>query len=181
MRGSADADVVRRLAGDDPKALEEAYRQHAARCRAVAYRTLGDDALAQDAVQEAFAALWRHRGGLVVRSAGIGPWLVVVARNAALNISRSERRRVARETANASFDDAVDPTDLAVASIEAAGLRDAVASLPEEQRTVIAMAYFKDQTLSQIAAHTGAPLGTVKRRAQLALGRLARTLGDPIA
>jgi len=46
---------------------------------------------------------------------------------------------------------------------------------------VIAMAYFKDQTLAQIAQRTGAPLGTVKRRAQLALGRLARTLGDSVA
>lgn len=181
MRGSADADVVRRLADDDPSALEEAYRLYAARCRAVAYRTTGDDASAQDAVQEAFTALWRHRSGIVVRSAGIGPWLVVVARNAALNIARSEMRRAARETANAGDDDAVDPTDLALAKIEAAGVRDAVAALPDEQRTVIAMAYFNDRTLSQIAAHTGAPLGTVKRRAQLALGRLARTLGDTIA
>lgn len=180
MRGSGDADVVRRLAGDDPTALEDAYRLYAARCRAVAYRTIGDDALAQDAVQEAFTALWRHRAGIVVRSAGIGPWLVVVARNAALNIARSELRRSARETAIAPVDDAVDPTDLAVARIQAAGVRDAVAALPHEQRTVIAMAYFKDQTLSQIAVRTGAPLGTVKRRAQLALGRLARTLGETI-
>jgi len=170
--------MVRRLAGDDPRALEEAYGLHASRCRAVAYRTLHDDALAQDAVQEAFASLWRHRRGLVVRSAGIGPWLVVVTRNAALNIARSERRRTAREAANATPDDSVDATDLAVANIRAAHLRDAVLDLPADQRTVIAMAYFKDRTLPQIAATTGAPLGTVKRRASLALARLARALGD---
>jgi len=181
MQGSADADVVRRLADDDPSALEEAYALYASRCRAVAYRTLGDDALAQDAVQEAFSSLWRHRTGLVVRSAGIGPWLVVVTRNAALNLARSETRRTARETAVAPVEDAADPTDLAVANIEAAGLRNAVLDLPVEQRIVIAMAYFKDKTLRQIAEHTGAPLGTVKRRAQLALGRLARALGDSVA
>src|SRR5207245_8390749 len=67
MQVPDDGDVVRRLAGDDPAALEDAYARYAGRCRAVAFRTLGDDALAQDAVQEAFVALWRHRTGLVVR------------------------------------------------------------------------------------------------------------------
>ena len=178
MESPADADVVRRLADGDPSALEEAYRAHAARCRAVAFRTLGDDALAQDAVQEAFLSLWRRRSGLVVRSAGIGPWLVVVTRNAALNLARSSVRRTAREAANASdAGDSPDPTEVAVANIEAAGVREAILGLPDDQRTVIAQAYFGGKTLSQIAGSTGAPLGTVKRRAQLALARLARALG----
>jgi RNA polymerase sigma-70 factor (ECF subfamily) len=72
---------------------------------------------------------------------------------------------------------APDPTDLAVANVEAAGLRDAIALLPHEQRSVIRLAYFDGATLAEVAARTGAPLGTVKRRAQLALARLAQTLG----
>ena len=179
MQVPDDADVVRRLAGDDPAALEDAYARYAGRCRAVAFRTLGDDALAQDAVQEAFVALWRHRTGLVVRAAGIGPWLVVVTRNAALNMSRAGIRRAAREEAATPLQAVVDPADLAVNSIESTGLRGAVMDLPEEQRRVIAMAYFHGHTMSQIAASTNTPLGTVKRRAQLALAQLGRALGDP--
>lgn len=175
---SAEADIVRRLTDDDPSALEDAYRLHASRCRAVAYRVLSDDALAQDSVQEAFLALWRHRSGLLVRGAGIGPWLVVVTRNTALNLARSGRRRAAREAAAApSEDDAVDPTDIAVRNIAASDVREAMAELPDEQKTVITLAYFKGKTLKEIAAGTGAPLGTVKRRAQLGLDRLARALG----
>ena len=180
MVAPADADVVRRLAGDDPSALEEAYRRYAGRCRTVAYRVAGDDGLAQDAVQEAFLALWRHRAGLVVREAGIGPWLTVVSRNAALNLVRSSARRSAREAAQAAdAAPAVDPTDVALANLEAASVREALATLSEEQRTVITMAYFNGRTLAQIAGSTGTPLGTVKRRAQLGLARLARALrGD---
>jgi RNA polymerase sigma-70 factor (ECF subfamily) len=177
MESAADADIVRRLVDGDPSALEEAYRAHSARCRAVAFRAVGDDTLAQDAVQEAFLSLWRRRTGLVVRSAGIGPWLIVVTRNAALNLARTGARRTAREAAGA-FDDATDPTELALANIQATGVREAVLDLPDDQRTVIALAYFKGKTLSEIAGTTGAPLGTVKRRAQLALARLARALGD---
>ena len=64
-------------------------------------------------------------------------------------------------------------------SIESVGLRGAIMELPEDQRRVIAMAYFHGHTMSQIAASTKTPLGTVKRRAQLALARLGRALGDP--
>src|SRR5215469_1620316 len=137
MTASADADLIARLAADDQTALDEAYKAYAHRCKAVAIRTLSDDALAQDAVQEAFLSLWHHRSGLVVRAAGIAPWLVVVTRNAALNIARTSRRRQAREIALAPFDAAPDPTDLAVANVEAAGLHDAIARLPDEQRAVI--------------------------------------------
>lgn len=177
MTASADAELISRLAGGDQSALDEAYRAHAHRCKAVAMRTLSDDALAQDAVQEAFVSLWHHRAGLVVRAAGIGPWLVVVTRNAALNIARTARRRAAREALHAPLEPRLDPTDLAVANVEAAGLRDAIDRLPEEQRSVIRLAYFGGATLAEVAARTGSPLGTVKRRAQLALARLARTLG----
>jgi len=178
MTAAADAELISRLAGDDQSALDEAHRAYSMRCKAVAMRTLSDDALAQDAVQEAFLSLWHHRRGLVVRAAGIGPWLVVVTRNSALNIARSGRRRAAREAAQAPLEAAPDPTDLAVANVEAAGLRDAIERLPDEQRSVIRLAYYAGATLSEVAARTGAPLGTVKRRAQLALARLARALGD---
>jgi len=132
MTASADADLIARLAGDDQSALAQAHEAYAHRCKAVAMRALSDEALAQDAVQEAFLSLWHHRRGLVVRSAGIGPWLVVVTRNAALNIARSGRRRAAREAMHAVPEIVPDPTDLAVANVEAAGLRDAIARLPDE-------------------------------------------------
>ena len=180
MQASAATDVIRRLADDDPRALADAHRLHAGRCRAVAFRILHDDAAAEDAVQDAFLALWRHRGGLVVREAGVGPWLVVATRNAALNIARGSARRAAREHAVDIAEpsaDLRDPLDAAIARAEAADLRTAIAGLPSEQRDVIRLAYLSGNTLAQVATTTGAPLGTVKRRAQLALARLARALG----
>lgn len=177
MQASSDADIVRRIAQGDASALEDAYHAYAPRCRAVAYRVLSDDALAHDAVQEAFLSLWRHRDGLVLRAAGVAPWLIVVARNAAINIARSATRRAMREAASAPQERIDDPTETVFAKLDAGALRDAIAQLPEEQRNVIRLAYFQGDTLREVAERTGAPLGTVKRRAQLALARLARMLG----
>ena len=172
-----DAELVRRLAADEPSALEDAYRTYGPRCKAVAYRLLHQDASAEDAVQEAFLALWRHRNGLVVRTGGIGPWLYTVTRNAALGILRSESRRTAREERALDVEPGPDPFDEVAADEAARGVRAALAELPAEQRTVITSAYYRAMTLAQIAQQTGAPLGTVKRRAQLGLSRLARALG----
>jgi RNA polymerase sigma-70 factor, ECF subfamily len=168
--------LIARLIEGDAAALEQAYRDHGGHCRAVAWRVLHDDALAQDAVQEAFLSLWRHREGLVVRTAGILPWLVVVTRNAALNMLRSTTRLAEREAA-APRSEPTDPLTRIDALDEARDVHDAIAQLPEEQRAVITMAYFQHRTFAQIAAATNAPTGTVKRRAQLALARLAKNLG----
>jgi len=173
---TTDADLVRRLAAGEPVALEEAYRTYAPRCKAVAGRIVRDDARAEDAVQEAFLALWRHRDGLVVRTGGIGPWLYTVTRNAALASLRAESRRSAREERAWTEEPGADPFDEVAMKGAADSVRRALADLPAEQRTVLSCAYFGAMTLPQIAQRTGAPLGTVKRRAQLGLSRLARAL-----
>jgi RNA polymerase sigma-70 factor (ECF subfamily) len=172
--------LITRLITDDPSALEEAYGLHAARCYAIAHRILGDADESRDAVQEAFLALWRHRHGLVVRTAGIGPWLTVVTRNAALVHLRSGGARTRREERahNEGLEEASDPADIVSSSLDASGVRSAIASLSPEQQTVIELAYFRFMTMSQIAQATETPVGTVKRRAQLALRNLGRILSE---
>jgi RNA polymerase sigma-70 factor (ECF subfamily) len=173
-----DTDLVRRLNDDDPLALEDAYKLYARRCNAVAYRVLHDDVRAEDAVQETFLTLWRHRKGLLVRTAGIAPWLLTVARNAALATLRADQRRTLRETRTFDPQAALEADPFERVSLQTTGdqVRAAVAELPAEQRDVVALAYYKFMTMREISERTGAPLGTVKRRAQLALQRLARTL-----
>jgi RNA polymerase sigma-70 factor (ECF subfamily) len=171
--------VITRLRAGDPAALAEAYERHSALCRGVAYRVLRDEALAEDAVQDAFASLWRRREGMTVRAAGLSPWLVVVTRNAALSLLRADTRRRLREEREFAATPAVhgrDPSDVITADETAAAVVAALDDLPKEQRDVIQLAYFDRLTLAQVAERTGAPLGTVKRRAQMALQRLARLM-----
>jgi len=175
---SSDSVIVRLRAGD-PTALAEAYERHSALCRGVAYRVLRDEALAEDAVQDAFASLWRRREGMTVRAAGLSPWLVVVTRNAALSLLRADTRRRLREEREFAATPAEagrDPSDIVTADEAAAAVVAALDDLPKEQRDVIQLAYFDRLTLAQVAERTGAPLGTVKRRAQMALQRLARLM-----
>ena len=179
MKIESDDPLVARLRAGDPGALADAYDRHAARCRGVAYRVLRDDALAEDAVQEAFATLWRRRDGMTVHAAWLSPWLVVVTRNAALTLLRADTRRRLREDrdfAGTPVEHGRDPSDVVTAGEAAAAVTSALGELPREQREVITLAYYDRLTLAQVAERTGAPLGTVKRRAQMALQRLARLI-----
>jgi RNA polymerase sigma-70 factor (ECF subfamily) len=105
--------------------------------------------------------------------------LTVVTRNAALAMARAAQRRAARE-ATVERQDHADSTEDVVSrlerGVEAQRLRRAVMELSPEQRDVISQAYFGRRTLAEIAQRTGTPLGTVKRRAQLALAKLAKAL-----
>ena len=180
MASGDDAELARRLNAGDAAALEAAYSAYAPRCNAIAYRILKDYGAAQDAVQEAFFSLWRTREGLVVRSAGIGPWLTVVTRNAALSILRSGRARATRGERLENFDTTTvltaDPAQIATEREEAGTVREALAQLPRELRTVIELAYFRYLTMVQIAQATETPVGTVKHRAQRGLRKLAELL-----
>jgi RNA polymerase sigma-70 factor (ECF subfamily) len=181
MAASDQADLIRRLVAGDAFALEEAYKLHAERCNAIAYRVLRNGESARDAVQEAFLALWRHRDGLVVRTAGLGPWLSVVVRNAAIGMLRRETGRTRREErADHDGDSQVapDPADFVTSRAQQQRLLGALRELPPEQQSVVEMAYFKYLTMAQIAERTETPLGTVKRRAQLALRHLGRIMSE---
>ncbi len=181
MESPDKTDLVRRLIADDPSALEDAYQLHSARCNGIAYRVLHDDEAARDAVQEAFLALWRHRHGLVVRTAGLAPWLSVVTRNAAIGMLRRDVWRAAREVRTQSHEltrTAPDPAEAVTSRVDAQRLRSALHELPSEQQTVVELAYFQFMTMAQIAERTETPLGTVKRRSQMALRQLGRLMRE---
>ena len=71
---------------------------------------------------------------------------------------------------------ASDPWDDIADRLDGAQVREAVADLPEDQRSAIELAYFQGLTHQEIAARTGLPLGTVKGRLRLGLRKLASTL-----
>jgi RNA polymerase sigma factor (sigma-70 family) len=179
--GDETRDLIERLVADDPAALELVYALYGARCNAVAYRVLQNEDSARDAVQEALLSLWRHRHGLVVRTAGLLPWLTVVSRNAAIGILRSEGSRIQREArvlTPVRDHASADPVNVVSARNDANEVRFALQQLPLEQQQVVELAYFKYLTMAQIAEQTATPVGTVKRRVQLALRRLARIMTE---
>ena len=170
----SDGELIERVAGGDRAAFDELHLRYARSVLGLALRRLGDRGRAEDATQDAFVAIWRSARTYDPARGSGAPWLYAVARNAITDGIRRTPRPVA-ELEDGPGDDP-DPSDRAEASLTAWRVHRALEILPEHERPVIELAYWRGLSQSEIAAKLGIPLGTVKTRTRSALARLADAL-----
>lgn len=191
--------LVLAVAGGSEDALAALYDRHATGVHAVAYRLTGDRGIAEEVVQETFLALWNRAESFDPSVASLGTWLRSIARNRSVDRLRAAGRRVQLVAlpGGAGDDDAAsasmerldpdlavfggamrdpDPVLAAESSDTRAAIADALAGMPDEERTVILLAYQHELSQSEIAERLGWPLGTVKTRTRRALARLRSVL-----
>jgi len=177
--GGPDTLLAQRLAAGDDHALAEIFDRLAPAVYGAAVRVLGEGTAAQDVVQDVFVELWRDPGRYDPATASLRTFLTLRARHRAVDLVRSELRRVARqERQHRLAGPAAHPTPFElVAGAEAARVvRDAVALLPDGQRLVVELAYYRGLTYRQVAQAAGIPEGTAKSRLRLALAKLESML-----
>ena len=174
--------VGRVLAGDRDAFRVLVEREGPAVVRAC-YRVLADLHEAEDAAQEAFVTAFRSLGSW--RGDGpFGAWLTRIAVRTAIRRSQRRRNVTWLDPANPSHvSSLVGGPDPAVTSLRAereSDVREALAKLDEPYREVVALRYFGDLSLGEIADQTGRPLGTVKTHLHRGLLRLRANLeGGP--
>jgi RNA polymerase sigma-70 factor, ECF subfamily len=176
-----------RAAAGDGAGLAGLYDRHASAVYSIALRIVGDEADAEDVVQEVFAQVWRQASRYDETRGTVEAWLVMMARTRA--IDRLRARRARPDSAATLADDSstqpaapiVDPGDALAAARDAKRIRDALRELPLLQRLAIELAYFEGLTQSQIADRLEEPLGTVKTRIRLGLLKLRDVLSKSTA
>ena len=169
----SDEALLRRVVARDETAFHLLYRRHAPAVMAVAYRMLGDREAAAETTQQTFLRLWECARTIDPHERRLRPWLLLVARNAA--IDRGRRKRLGLASFARIFSHATverDTAEVVLERVTAREARDLLAVLSDEQRAVVELAYFGELTQTEIAATLGVPLGTIKSRLRLALGHL---------
>jgi RNA polymerase sigma factor (sigma-70 family) len=174
----SDEALVALIARSDESALAELYDRIGCTAYGLAYRVLRDEALAEDAVQEAFLGLWRSAGSFIPERAKASTWILTLVHRRAVDLVRREQRRRAEPLEGA-------PEPLEGSAEEAAWLRldrervqEALTQLPDQQREAIELAYYGGYTQSELAERLGQPLGTIKSRMFAGLSRLRELLDD---
>lgn len=166
------------MAGGDRVAFEELYRRYTRPVLGLALRHLGDRGRAEDALQDAFAAIWRSARSYDSERGQGGAWLYTVARNAIVDGARKRPEPPMEAPEEASRE--LGPPESAEVSWLAWRVHSALELLPEHERAVIELAYWSGLSQSEVAARLGIPLGTVKTRTRTALAHLADLLAEEL-
>ena len=170
--------LLPQVAAADPSAMEQCLQVYGPLVWSLAKRILRNDALAEDAVQEIFIQLWKSADRFDASVASETTWITTIARRRLIDIRR--RRSVLPPNEDIEFHQvSVEDPGLERAMIDeqAEVARRAVLTLQPDQQKLISLSIFEGLSHSQIAKHTGLPLGTVKTKLRAALGNLRSILG----
>ena len=165
----------------DRGAFATLFNHFAPRVKSFLMRSGLEEAVAEEVTQETMLAMWRKASYFDPSRAGVSTWIFTIARNQ--RIDRLRRGRAQTKQRFADPDDEpqmpMSGEDIAIAADLERQVRLALGTLSHEQATIVRLSYFADKPHAEIARELGIPLGTVKSRIRLALGRL-RTMLDNV-
>lgn len=183
----SDEQLLQLIARRDADAFETLYDRHAQVVHNLILRIVGERRATEELVQEAFWQVWQKAGDFRGEGAGAA-WLYRVARNRGLD--RLRQRNARPQTVALELEDS--PRMLAYAqlpSVETPSVesvverswqqqqvRESLASIPNDQRVILELAYFEGMTQSEIAEQLSLPIGTIKSRIRLGVEKLERLL-----
>ena len=170
-------EIVARFRTGDPYAVQAMYDGYGRLVYSIAYRILGNRSLAEDASQQTFLQAWRSSATFDA-DRDPAPWLATIARRAAIDIQRAERRRTTVPLGDADINDSalVVLPPSAEELWEAWQVRAAIDSLADDERDVVRLQHLDGLTQVEIATHLGIAVGTVKSRSFRAHRSLATRL-----
>ena len=174
----SDEALVALVARSDESALAELYDRVGGTAYGLAYRVLRDEALAEDAVQEAFLGLWRSAGSFIPERAKASTWILTLVHRRAVDLVRREQRRRAEPLEGTPEPAVGSAEEAAWLRLDRERVQGALARLPDQQREAIELAYYGGYTQSELADRLGQPIGTIKSRMFAGLTRLRELLED---
>lgn len=161
------------IASGDKGAFKLLYERTSAKLYGICLRVLGNEAEAQEILQEVFLTVWRKADRFDVGKAGAITWLSVLARNRAIDRIRQRPTQADDVDVAAKIPDgAPSAFDVIEQAQDASRLRDCLDALDERARTMIRSAFFDGATYPQLAAQAGVPLPTMKSWIRRGLRRL---------
>jgi RNA polymerase sigma-70 factor (ECF subfamily) len=181
LRAAGDGELVARLRRRDPDALGELYDRYGRLIYSLILRIVANQAIAEELVQESFLRVWNRSEGFQEERGSLGPWVLTVARNQALDYVRSLEGRSSKRAV--SVDDTEPPVAMNAAEerildgIQLKKVRVAMERLNVNHRLVIEMAYFEGLSQTEMAERISQPLGTIKTWTRMALKSLREELG----
>ncbi|SKC39562.1 RNA polymerase sigma-70 factor, ECF subfamily [Ohtaekwangia koreensis] len=172
-----EKDLVARLQAKDRSALEYLYDHYSGALYGVIFRILKKEEIAEEVLHDVFLKIWDKFDAYDASKGKLFTWLVNIARNQAIDKTRSKEISKDRKTSDIeNVVSRIEKEEYSEQRIEDIGVKEILNDLPEEQRFVVEYLYLKGYTQSELAEEFNIPLGTVKTRLRLAMQQLRTTL-----
>ncbi|MEI8196659.1 MAG: sigma-70 family RNA polymerase sigma factor [Phycisphaerae bacterium] len=173
---------LQRMAAGDHAALGRCYDLMSPVVFSLAVRMLRDRQAAEDVTQDIFTQIWRQAANYDTTRGSPEAWMMMIGRTRILDRLRSRAAGIVLKPVGDHLPDAPDaedwPDDLAISREDASRVRQALASLPPDQKQAIELAFFDGLTHVEIADQTGVALGTIKTRIRLGLLKIRDKIQD---
>jgi RNA polymerase sigma-70 factor (ECF subfamily) len=161
-------------------ALRAAYEAHGPELYRFARRSLGDPALAEDAVQEAFVRAWRASASYDPARASQRTWLFAILRNVVIDMVRARRSRPPLASQRDDRPGLDEPGGTAEDGIDqmltAWQVEEALAGLADDHRRALVEVHWRGRPYAEVARELGVPEGTVKSRVYYGLRAMREAL-----
>jgi RNA polymerase sigma-70 factor (ECF subfamily) len=172
----SDEALLAGFATGDPGTAAAFVRRFQGRVFGLALTIVRQPAIAEEVAQETFARVFRHAGNYDARKGRVSTWLLSIARNLAIDVTRMKRldpvdpEVIAAELSLTSQEPPAD--EMALQPDEREQLRSAITELPNDQRRALVLAAYMGRTAREISDLDDVPLGTVKTRIRTAMLKL---------
>ena len=185
LRSKDDAGMARRLRERDPHVMSDLYDRYGRLAYSVIFRVVHNAATAEDLVQETFLRIWNRAQSFDQERGALGPWILTVARNRAIDHVRSTSSRMSMNALE--LDRLEQPVlfsafpDIALSLDRTRRLKGAFEKLTPNQKMAIELAYYEGLSQTEMADRMKQPLGTVKTWVRSALQTLRAELTEEAA
>src|SRR5690606_30913263 len=146
-----DEQIMAAIAAGDRRIYADTVRQHSRAIAFYAWRMLGSQAEAEDVVQETFLRLWTQAARWQPDRAGISTWLHRVTHNLCIDHMRKDRSAVTDELDEDLEDHKTDPDEDLDMDMRQRRLQQAIAALPERQRSALILVHYQGLSNQAVA------------------------------
>lgn len=163
----------------DREAYAELFTYYAPRVKSYLMRLGADAALAEEITQDVMVTLWRKASTFDPAQAAVSTWIFRIARNRRIDVYRRAKRPELDPEETMILPAGVEAPDARIEAMETERrVRAAMKDLPEEQVSLLKLAFYEGLSHSEIAGKLDIPLGTVKSRIRLAFGKMKARLDE---
>ena len=177
-----DKQLIKRLKHRDPEAMNELYVRYGRLALSIIVRIVRDQATGEDLLQETFLKVWNRMSSFDDERGALGPWILTIARNRAIDYLRSTDARYSQSGYDLERLERpqffIDFEEQYVDRDRIRQIRGAFEKLTQNQKQVLELAYFEGLSQSEMAERLNQPLGTVKTWIRTALQILRQELGE---